>query len=184
MIELPTQFGRYGYRRVTALFHREGWKVIHKWVLDRLAELFVHRGTPEYIRSDNGAEFTAEAVRDWLERLHVATAYIEPGSPRENGNIESFNGKLQDELLNGEIFDTLLEAKVLIERCRSEYNQVHPHSALNYRTPAPETRIQETTLQQEPPWGFEYMVPILSKKWYRNRGLVKAMLTFRPSACP
>jgi transposase InsO family protein len=103
--------------------------------------LFVHRGTPEYIRSDNGAEFTAEAVRDWLERVNVATAYIEPGSPWENGYIESFNGKLRDELLNGEIFDTLLEAKVLIERRRREYNQVRPHSALNYRAPAPETKV-------------------------------------------
>ena len=77
----------------------------HQRVLDRLSELFVHRGTPDYIRSDNGAEFTAQAVRHWLARVGVQTAYIEPGSPWENGYIESFNGRLRDELLNGEIFD-------------------------------------------------------------------------------
>ena len=80
-------------------------------------------------------------VRDWLERLGVKTAYIEPGSPWENGYNESFNGKLRDELLNGEIFDTLLEAKILIERWRREYNQIRPHSALRYRPPAPEVWI-------------------------------------------
>ena len=220
MVELATQYGRYGYRRVTAMLRREGWKVNHKrierlwrreglkvparqpkrrrlwlndgscvrlrpryrdhvWsydfvmtrthdgkpvrmltvvdeysreclaidvarrlnhesVLDRLADLFVYRGVPDYIRSDNGSEFTATAVRDWLERLDVKTAYIEPGSPWENGYIESFNGKLRDELLNGEIFDTLLEAKVLIERWRKEYNEIRPHSALGYVPPAPE----------------------------------------------
>jgi len=74
------------------------------------------RGTPEYIRSDNGSEFTAKAVREWLSRVRVKTLYIEPGSPWKNGYNESFNGKLRDELLNGEIFETLFEAKVLIER--------------------------------------------------------------------
>ena len=85
----------------------------HQDVLDRLAELFVDRGVPEYIRSDNGSEFTAQAVRDWLKAVGVRTLYIEPGSPWENGYVESFNGKLRDELLNVEIFDTLSEAKVL-----------------------------------------------------------------------
>jgi len=223
MIELATQYGRYGYRRITAMLRREGWKVNHKrvqrlwrreglkvpskqpkrrrlwlndglcvrlrpahknhvWcydfvmtrthdgrpvrmltildeytreclaigvarrmnhqtVLEHLAELFVNKGVPDYIRSDNGSEFTAEAVRDWLERLGVKTAYIEPGSPWENGYNESFNGKLRDELLNGEIFDTLLEAKVLIERWRREYNTIRPHSALGYIPPAPEARL-------------------------------------------
>ncbi len=108
-------------------------------VLSRLTELFVRRGVPDYIRSDNGTEFTAKAVRDWLGRVQVKTLYIEPGSPWENGYIESFNGRLRDELLNGEIFETLLEAKVLIERWRRHYNQVRPHSSLGYRPPAPES---------------------------------------------
>ena len=93
---------------------------------------------PDYIRSDNGPEFTALPVREWLARVGVKTLFIEPGSPWENGYIESFNGKFRDELLKGEIFDTLLEAKVLIERWRMEYNTIRPHSALGYRPPAPE----------------------------------------------
>ena len=107
-------------------------------VLEQLYNLFILRGVPEHIRSDNGPEFTARAVRKWLGRLGVKTLYIEPGSPWENGFIESFNGKLRDELLNREVFDTLLEAQVLIESWRREYNQVRPHSALGYRPPAPE----------------------------------------------
>jgi len=219
IVELATKFGRYGYRRVTALLRQEDWKVNHKrveriwrreglkvpqkqpkrgrlwlndgscvrlrpehkdhvWsydfmtartsdgrpfrilaildeytreclhillerrissqdVINELSELFLLRGTPEYIRSDNGPEFTAKAVRNWLNRLGVNTLYIEPGSPWENGYIESFNGKLRDELLDREIFTTLLEAKVLIENWRKEYNQIRPHSALGYRPPAP-----------------------------------------------
>ncbi len=93
---------------------------------------------PEYIRSDNGPEFTAKAVREWLGRIGVRTLFIEPGSPWENGYVESFIGKLRDELLNGEIFDTLLEARVVIENWRREYNQCRPHSSLGYRPPAPE----------------------------------------------
>ena len=85
-----------------------------------------------------GPEFTAAAVREWHKRLGIATLFIEPGSPWENGYVESFNGKLRDELLNGEIFYTLLEARVLIERWRQEYNRIRPHSALGYRPPAPE----------------------------------------------
>lgn len=108
-------------------------------VLHHLAELFVQRGAPAHIRSDNGPEFTANAVRSWLARVGVQTLYIEPGSPWENGYIESFNGKLRDELLNGELFYTLWEAQVVIERWRQAYNQVRPHSALGYRPPAPET---------------------------------------------
>ena len=110
-------------------------------VLERLSDLFVRRGVPDHIRSDNGSEFTALKVRDWLERVEVKTLYIEPGSPWENGYIESFNGKLRDELLDREIFDTLLEAKVLIERWRVEYNTVRPHSSLGYLPPAPEARL-------------------------------------------
>src|SRR5919202_140460 len=107
-------------------------------VLERLSDLFVRRGVPEHIRSDNGPEFTAGAVREWLGRVGVTTLYIEPGSPWENGYIESFNGKLTDQLLDCEVFDTLLEAKVLIERWRVRYNTVRPHSSLGYRPPAPE----------------------------------------------
>ena len=109
-------------------------------VLEQLAWLFVTRGVPEHLRSDNGPEFTAKTVRQWLERVGVQTLFIEPGSPWENGYVESFNGKFRDELLNGELFYTLREAKVLIERWRKHYNQVRPHSALGYQPPAPEAR--------------------------------------------
>ena len=106
-------------------------------VLEILAELFVTHGRPAHIRSDNGPEFTAELIRLWLEALQVQTLFIEPGSPWENGYVESFNGKLRDELLDREIFYTLTEAKILIERWRREYNTVRSHSALGYRSPAP-----------------------------------------------
>lgn len=221
IVELASAYGRYGYRRITALLKAEGWRVNHKrveriwrreglkvpvrqpkrkrlwladgscvrlrpqhkhhvWsydfvlcrtedgrpvrllviideysreclaiiverrltsrdVLEALGELFIARGLPSYIRSDNGAEFASKAVRSWLNRLGVGTLFIEPGSPWENGYVESFNGKLRDELLNREIFETLLEAQVLIERWRIEYNTVRPHSSLGYRPPAPET---------------------------------------------
>jgi putative transposase len=108
-------------------------------VVEQLAELFVERGAPDFIRSDNGPEFTADVVREWLSRLGVKTLFIEPGSPWENGYIESFNGKFRDEFLNGEIFDTVLEARILTERWRQEYNTIRPHSSLGYGPPAPET---------------------------------------------
>lgn len=218
--ELAKQYGRYGYRRITALLKREGWRVNHKrveriwrreglkvpkkqpkrkrlwlndgscirlkpthpnhvWsydfvldrtcdgkplriltmideytrecltidisrhsssmdIIERLFELFIFRGIPEYIRSDNGPEFISKAIRKWMKTSGVQTLYIEPGSPWENGYIESFNGKLRDELLNLEIFDTLLEAKVLAERWRREYNTFRPHSSLGYKSPVPE----------------------------------------------
>ena len=110
-------------------------------VLETLAELFVYRGVPDHIRSDNGPEFTAQAVREWLGRTGVKTLFIEPGSPWENGYNESFNGKLRDQLLNGEIFYTLREAKVLLERWRWHYNHVRPHSSLGFRPPAPEATL-------------------------------------------
>jgi putative transposase len=219
IVALAARFGRYGYRRVTALLRREGWRVNHKrveriwrreglkvpqkqpkrgrlWLADGsivrrraerrnhiwsydflqdrtadgrglrllavvdeytreclaievarrlnsqdvltvLAQLFVERGVPGYLRSDNGPEFTAKAVRRWLARLGVETLFIEPGSPWENGYVESFNGRLRDECLNLERFDTLLEAQVVVEAWRHEYNHVRPHSALGYRPPAP-----------------------------------------------
>jgi transposase InsO family protein len=220
IIELATQYGRYGYRRITGLLRGEGWPVNHKrverlwrreglkvpqkqptrgrlwltdgscirrrpayrhhvWaydfltarthdgrvlkilvvvdeysreclaivvarrlrsleVLETLADLFVAHGVPAHIRSDNGPEFTAALVRHWLAALNVETLFIESGSPWENGYVESFNGKLRDELLDREIFYTLTEAKILIERWRREYNTVRPHSALGDRPPAPE----------------------------------------------
>jgi len=225
IVGLACQYGRYGYRRITALLQEEGWRVNHKrveriwrqeglkvprkqpkrsrlwlndgscirlrpqkkdhvWsydfvlartadgrplrilaildeytreclsldvarrfssqdVLDRLSNLFIRRGAPEYIRSDNGSEFTAKAMREWLGRIGVKTLFIEPGSPWENGYVESFIGKLRDEVLNGEVFDTLLEARVVIEDWRREYNKHRPHSSLGYRPPAPETRMLE-----------------------------------------
>jgi putative transposase len=114
-------------------------------VIEQLAELFLRRGIPEHLRSDNGSECTAQVIRGWLTRLGVKTLYIEPGSPWENGYIESFNGKLRDELLNREIFDTLHEAKVLADRYRWEYNTIRPHSALGYRPPAPEAYLRLQT---------------------------------------
>jgi putative transposase len=227
MVSLATQYGRYGYRRITALLRRSGWRVNHKrverlwrreglkvpqrqpkrrrlwlndgscvrlrperanhvWsydfmmdrthdgrqvkiltlvdeytreclaievarrlnsddVLECLKEMFIERGTPEHIRSDNGPEFVAKAVTEWVHGLGVGTLFIEPGSPWENGYIESFNGKLRDELLNREIFTTMEEARVLIEQWRREYNQVRPHSALGYRPPAPEAVLTVIT---------------------------------------
>ncbi len=220
IIQLATCYGRYGYRRITALLRREGWRVNHKrveriwrreglkvprkqpkrgrlwlndgscirlrpthkddvWsydflfdrtrdgravkiltvideytreclalraersmrseeVLEVLDDLFIRRGVPEHIRSDNGPEMTAAVVRSWLDTLEVKPLYIEPGSPWENGYVESFHGRLRDELLNGELFDTLREAQVLLKQWRREYNAFRPHSALGYRPPAPE----------------------------------------------
>ena len=219
VVQLASEYGRYGYRRVTALLQQDGWRVNHKrveriwrqeglkvparqpkrsrlwlndgsclrlrperpnhvwsydFVLDRthdgrayrilnvideytreclavrvarhlnhqdvlecLADLFCSRGVPDHIRSDNGSEFIATRLRQWLARLGVKTLYIEPGSPWENGYIESFNGKMRDELLNREIFFTLKEAQVLISGWQWEYNHIRPHSALGYRPPAP-----------------------------------------------
>ncbi len=229
IIVLTTRYGRYGYRRITALLNNDyGWRVNHKrveriwrreglkvpqkqpkrrrlwlndgscirlrpehkdhvWsydfvtartsggrafrmlniideysreclgilvkrkitsqdVIGRLFELFIMKGLPEHIRSDNGPEFTAKAIRGWLNRIGVKTLFIEPGSPWENGYVESFNGKLRDEFLNREIFTTLTEAKVLIEQWRQEYNQIRPHSSLGYRPPAPEAILSAVTI--------------------------------------
>lgn len=110
-----------------------------KDVLEVLAELMVARGVPDHIRSDNGSEFTAIAVREWLGKVGVKTLYIEPGSPWENGYNESFNGRLRDECLNMELFNNLLEAKTIIEYWREHYNTIRPHSSLRYRPPAPLT---------------------------------------------
>lgn len=221
IVALATKYGRYGYRRITALLRADGWHVNHKrvqriwreeglkvphkqskrgrlwlndgscirlrpefkdhvWSYDFVAErtqdgrkikmltvideysreclaievkrslksqdvievlggLFLERGTPVHIRSDNGPEFIAKELREWINKLGVKPLFIEPGSPWENGYIESFNGKLRDELLNRELFYTLLEAKVIIEKWRRDYNTIRPHSSLGYKPPAPET---------------------------------------------
>ncbi len=219
VLRLALKYGRYGYKRITALLRTEGWHVNHKrveriwreeglkvpqkqkkrgrlylndgscirlrphwknhvWsydfvadrlsngkkirmltvideysrkclaihvghrlksddVLDVLTRLFVREGLPDYIRSDNGSEFTAKILQDWLRTLKVKTAFIAPGSPWENGYNESFNGRLRDELLGGEVFYTLQEAKVIIEDWRHHYNHIRPHSALGYKPPMP-----------------------------------------------
>ena len=110
-------------------------------VLETLADLMILRGPPAYVRSDNGPEFIATALREWIAAVGAQTAYIEPGSPWENGYCESFNSKLRDELLNGELFFSLAEAQVLIEAWRRHFNAVRPHSSLKYRPPAPEAVV-------------------------------------------
>lgn len=107
-------------------------------VIDMLSDLFILRGVPGHIRSDNGPEFVAKAVQEWIASVGARTAYIAPGSPWENGYIESFNARMRDELLNGEIFYTLKEARIIIESWRQHYNRVRPHASLGYRPPAPE----------------------------------------------
>lgn len=221
IVELAKTYGRYGYRRITALLRQAGWAVNpkrvqriwrreglkvpqkqpkrgrlwlndgscvrlraswpnHVWsydfvearthdgrkfrmlclideftrealairvkrklnstdVLETLADVMIARGAPpNLIRSDNGPEFIAKALRDWIAAVGTQTAYIEPGSPWENGYCESFNSKLRDELLNGEVFYTLREAEVLIESWRRHFNTARPHSSLGYVPPAPE----------------------------------------------
>lgn len=222
IIELARAYGRYGYRRITALLRREGWAVNHKrveriwrqeglkvpqkqpkrarlWLADGscirkrpeyrhhvwsydfvmertkdgrplkmlvvvdeysreclaievkprltsqgvqevLSTLFLRHGCPKYIRSDNGPEFIAQALRQWYQQLEVAPLFTEPDSPWKNGYVESFNGKFRDELQNGEIFYTLQEAQIVIDRWRRQYNTLRPHSALGYQPPAPETQ--------------------------------------------
>jgi putative transposase len=110
-------------------------------VVDALTDLFILGCVPAFIRSDNGPEFIAEIVRNWTAAVGATTAYIEPGSPWENGYCESFNARLRDELLNGEVFYTLKEAQIIIEQWRKHYNTKRPHSALGYRPPAPESII-------------------------------------------
>ncbi len=247
IIRLAVQYGRYGYRRITALLRAEGWRVNHKrveriwrreglkvpqkqpkrgrlWLTDGscirlrpswrnhvwaydfvqgrthdgrafrmltvideftreclaievarrlrsddvlhiLTDLFTRHGVPDHIRSDNGSEFTATAVREWLPKVGVRTLYIEPGSPWENGYNESFNGRLRDELLNGEIFYTLKEAKVVIEQWRIHYNTVRPHSALGYRPPAPQTIVPH---RGDPPFAIDGLRPIAARQTPRT----------------
>lgn len=124
-------------RECIASIPRYQFRSIH--VKDALVDLFFQRGCPKHIRSDNGSEFIAGHLKEWFARMDVGPLYIEPGSPWENGYIESFNGKMRFEFLNGEIFDTLTEMKILTERWRTHYNTVRPHSSLHGRPPAPQT---------------------------------------------
>jgi transposase InsO family protein len=110
-------------------------------VIDVLSDLFILRGIPGHIRSDNGAEFVAKAVQEWITAVGAKTAYIAPGSPWENGFIESFNVRIRDELLDGEIFYSLKEAKIAIESWRRHYNTLRPHGSLGYKPPAPEVFV-------------------------------------------
>jgi transposase InsO family protein len=119
-----------------------------------MSQLFLERGVPEYIRSDNGPEFVAEDLKDWLPKVGVKTLFIEPGSPWENGYNESFNGKLRFDLLDGEIFDTLWEARVVLERWRKEYNTRRPHSSLGQLPPAPEAWILKPKTEPRPWLGL------------------------------
>ena len=130
---------------------RVGRKLGSADVIDILADLFMARGTPAYIRSDNGGEFVATAVKGWINGVGAKTAFIEPGSPWENGYVKSFNGKLRDELLNAEVFNTPLEARVLIEQWRQHYNTVRPHSSLGYRPPAPEIVVSPRPMPSDRP---------------------------------
>ena len=110
-------------------------------VIDVLSDLFILRGVPEHVRSDNGPEFVAKAVQAWITAVGARTAYIAPGSPWENGFVESFNARLRDELLDGEVFYSLQEARVVIESWRRHYNAVRQHASLGYRAPAPEVFV-------------------------------------------
>ena len=118
-------------------------------VIEVLSDAMLFHGIPEHSRSDNGPEMTSKRVRNWLQLIGVQTLFIEPGSPWENGYNESFNGKLRDQLLNGEVFYSLKEATIIIEGWRIHYNTQRPHSALGYRPTAPVTRaIKPTPINQ------------------------------------
>jgi transposase InsO family protein len=133
--------------------------------LERLSDLYVRKGVPGHIRSDNSSEFTAKRVREWLDRVGVKTLSIKPGSPWENGDVESFSGKRRDELLDREVFDTLLEAKVLIERWRKASNTVRPHSSLGYRPPGPESR-RACPLDSATPHQADRGDPLAGLPWW------------------
>ena len=122
---------------------RTGYSLKADDVMDVLTDLFITRGIPDHIRSDNGSEFTAKSIRTWLPKLGIKTLYIEPGSPWENGYNESFNGRLRDECLSAETFHTLKEAQVILEQWRHHYNHIRPHTSLGYKPPAPLARMNE-----------------------------------------
>lgn len=124
-------------RECLASIPRRHWK--HTDIIEVLSDLFIMKGVPDYIRSDNGSEFTANKLLEWMQSMGVRTAFIEPGSPWENGYCESFNGKMRDEFLNRELFDTMFEVEALTKLWVREYNTVRPHSSLGYKPPAPQT---------------------------------------------
>ncbi len=128
-------------------------------VIDALSDLFILRGVPGHVRSDNGPEFIAKAVREWIVAVGAKTAFIEPGSPWENGYCESFNSKLRDELLDGEIFYSLAEAKIIIEAWRRYYNTERPHSSLGYKPPAPEAIIWPAPASGAAPSSAQAIAP-------------------------
>ena len=128
-----------------------GYKLKAHNVLEALTDIFIERGLPDYIRSDNGSEFTAKVLQDWLKRLDVKTAFITPGSPWENGYNESFNGKFRDELLSQESFYTLEEARVLTDQWRYHYNHIRPHTSLGYKPPAPLAKIKDKGIANAQP---------------------------------
>ena len=140
VVDLATQYGRHGYRRITALLRVEGWHTNHKRVerIWRLEGLKVPARQPKRSRLWLNDGSCVRLRPERANHVWASTAFIEPGSPWENGYVESFNGKLRDELLNTEVFNTLAEARVLIEQWRRHYNTVRPHSSLGYRPPAPE----------------------------------------------
>jgi len=119
-------------------------------VIDVLSDLFILRGVPGHVRSDNGPEFVAKAVQEWIATVGAKTAYIAPGSPWENGFIESFNARLRDELLDGELFYSLKEARIVIESWRRHYNTVRPHESLGYKPPAPEVFVPKIAARSAP----------------------------------
>lgn len=116
---------------------KRSWQ--HTNIIEILSALFVTKVTPSYLRSDNGSEFTAIKLREWLKQVEVTAAFIEPGSPWENGYFESFNCKMRDEFLNREIFNTMFEVETLTKRWVQEYNTIRPHSSLGYKPPVPQT---------------------------------------------
>ena len=122
----------------------------HRDVMRHLTDLLCEKAVPVHIRSDNGPEFIAKNLRKWLKRLTIRPLFIEPGSPWENGYIESFNGKMRDEFLNDEIFYSLKEANVLLEQWRIYYNTIRPHSSLGYKPPAPKTTIEVQSTPEKP----------------------------------
>ena len=130
-------------RECLASVPRRSWR--NNDVIEILGGLMLLRGAPEYLRSDNGSEFTAKKIRSWLGRIGVTTAYIEPGSPWENGYCESFNARMREQFLNGELFGNIYEAQVLTKRWVVHYNTVRPHSSLGGRPPAPQTIIPMQT---------------------------------------
>lgn len=129
-------------RECLASVPRRSWRGSD--IIEVLADIMLRKGVPEYLRSDNGREFIAQKLRQWLSDIGVITTYIEPGSPWENGYCESFNGRMRDEFLNGELFGNLEEASILTQRWVKYYNEIRPHGSLGGRPPAPQSRTITT----------------------------------------